>query len=260
MRHMTDPIGFLGLTHLGVVMSACWASLGHRVIAVGDPVVVAEPGLDALDIGDRLRITRDPTGLASCATVFVTLDTNDSAEVEALLESAVPHLRHDSVVVVMSQIQPGTTRRLAIRWQWQPRPFYYLAETLITGKAVERCLHPDRFILGCPRPPWIDSRLSEALNRFQCPILRMRYESAEFAKLAINLYLASSIQYANRMALAAGLVGAKWSSEVVPALLLDPRIGPHAYLRPGEVGPNLGRDMRTLERLEAWHGFPDSVA
>ena len=177
---MTDPIGFLGLTHLGVVMSACWASLGHRVIAVGDPVVVAEPGLDALDIGDRLTVTGDPSALAPCNLVFVTLDTSDVDAMGQLLIQAMPWIARSAPIVVMSQVPPGTTRRFATllntNWpKWPPNDFYYLAETLITGKAVERCLNPDRFILGCPRPPWIDSRLSEALNRFRCPNLRMRY-------------------------------------------------------------------------------------
>ena len=254
---MTDPIGFLGLSHLGVVMSACWASLGDRVIAVGEPVEVAEPGLDALEVGDRLTITHDPSQLARCALVFVTLDTSDVAAVERLLESAVPHLRDDAVVVVMSQVPPGTTRRLAIRWQ--PRPFYYLAETLITGKAVERCLHPDRFILGHVSHFPIDighrfvgeitPRLWDSLARFPCPIVAMSYESAEFAKLAINLYLASSIEYANRMAWAAGRIGADWLNEVVPALRLDPRIGRDAYLLPGTLGPNIRRDVTTYAKL-----------
>ena len=249
---MTDPVGFLGLSHLGVVMSACWASLGDRVIAVGEPVEVAEPGVDALEVGDRLTITHDPSQLARCALVFVTLDTSDVAAVERLLESAVPHLRHDAVVVVMSQVRPGTTRRFAIRWK--PRTFYYLAETLITGKAIERCLRPDRFIVGLLGEGWKGSLsarmpLWSALERFHCPIFAMSYESAEFAKLAINLYLASSIEYSNRMALAAGRIGADWLNEVVPALRLDPRIGRDAYLLPGTLGPNIRRDVTTYGKL-----------
>lgn len=246
-----DPIGFLGLSHLGVVMSACWASLGDRVIAVGDPVAVFEPGLSELDTADRLTITRHPADLAPCGFVFVTLDTSDADLVDRLVESAEPYLRPDAVLVMMSQIPPGTTRQLALRWS--PRDFYYLAETLITGRAVWRCLHPDRFIVGyAQRPiPW---RLRAALERFRCPILPMSYESAELAKVAVNLYLANSIEYANRMARAATLVGAQWLAEVVPALRLDPRIGAEAYLRPGEVGPNLARDIRTLEHLEAQYG------
>jgi len=50
-------------------------------------------------------------------------------------------------------------------------------------------------------------------------------------------------------------VGADWS-EMVPALRLDRRIGPAAYIRPslGVAGGNLERDLVTLRALCATHG------
>jgi UDPglucose 6-dehydrogenase len=50
-------------------------------------------------------------------------------------------------------------------------------------------------------------------------------------------------------------IGADWS-ELVPALRLDRRIGPHAYLSPGLgiAGGNLERDLVTVKNLSAEHG------
>ncbi len=50
-------------------------------------------------------------------------------------------------------------------------------------------------------------------------------------------------------------IGADWS-EIVPALRLDRRIGPHAYLGPGLgiAGGNLERDLVTVQGLAAEHG------
>src|SRR5690348_16249484 len=78
----------------------------------------------------------------------------------------------------------------------------------------------------------------------------MGYESAELAKTAINLYLVGSVTYANFMADVCEGIGANWA-EIVPALRLDARIGPAAYLRPslGVGGGNLERDLMTLKRL-----------
>ena len=60
----------------------------------------------------------------------------------------------------------------------------------------------------------------------------MHYESAELAKISINMFLVASVTTANTLAEICEQVGADWV-EIVPALRLDKRIGPHAYLNPG---------------------------
>ena len=50
-------------------------------------------------------------------------------------------------------------------------------------------------------------------------------------------------------------IGGDWS-EIAPALKLDRRIGPYAYLTPGLgiAGGNLERDLATVQRLSDAHG------
>jgi UDPglucose 6-dehydrogenase len=83
----------------------------------------------------------------------------------------------------------------------------------------------------------------------------MGYESAELTKTAINLYLFGAVTYANTLSDLCEAVGANWS-EMVPALRLDRRIGPAAYIRPslGVAGGNLERDLVTLRGLGHRHG------
>jgi UDPglucose 6-dehydrogenase len=78
----------------------------------------------------------------------------------------------------------------------------------------------------------------------------MRYESAELAKIAINCFLVSSVSTTNTLAELCEGIGADWS-EIAPALKLDKRIGPHAYLAPGLgiAGGNLERDLATVIRM-----------
>jgi UDPglucose 6-dehydrogenase len=78
----------------------------------------------------------------------------------------------------------------------------------------------------------------------------MRYESAELAKLAINLFLVSTVSTTNTLSELCEKIGADWS-EIAPALRLDKRIGPHAYLSPGLgiAGGNLERDVITVRQL-----------
>jgi UDPglucose 6-dehydrogenase len=126
---------------------------------------------------------------------------------------------------------------------------------------VERALHPERFMVGLDDPaagvPWA---LQTYLSAFGCPILPMRYESAELAKVAINLVLVATLTAANTLAEVCAAVGGDWS-EVEPALRLDARIGPSAYLRPGLGigGANLDRDLVTVARLAAERGVAAGV-
>ena len=74
----------------------------------------------------------------------------------------------------------------------------------------------------------------------------MKYESAELAKISINIYLAGSVGTANTLAEICEQIGADWS-EIEPALRLDKRIGQYSYLRPGLgiAGGNFERDLFT---------------
>ena len=78
----------------------------------------------------------------------------------------------------------------------------------------------------------------------------MNYESAEFAKISINLFLASSITTSNMLNSLSKKIGAKWA-EIVPALKLDKRIGQFAYIKPGLgiSGGNLERDMNFVSKI-----------
>jgi UDPglucose 6-dehydrogenase len=75
----------------------------------------------------------------------------------------------------------------------------------------------------------------------------MRYESAELAKISINICLISSVTTANVISELCEKIGADWG-EIAPALRLDKRIGQFAYINPGLgiAGGNLERDLVTL--------------
>ncbi|MBI2756456.1 MAG: UDP-glucose/GDP-mannose dehydrogenase family protein [Chloroflexi bacterium] len=281
---VTAPTGFLGLSHLGIVTGIGWASFGRPVLGV-DPdqqvvdrlaaadLPVHEPGLpDLLTRSQRdISFSADLARLAECPLVIVARDVptdaanrSDLAPVLALVDAAIPHLRQDVVLVVMSQVPPGFTRALGARIA-AARPelrfeLVYWVETLIFGDAVHRTLEPERFMVGCADPlrP-LPSLFEEGLRAYGCPILPMGYESAELTKTAINLYLVGSVTYANTLADLCESIGADWS-EMVPALRLDRRIGPAAYIRPGIgiAGGNLERDLVTLQALGREHDVDTS--
>ncbi|SRR5579871_334448 len=284
-----SPTGFVGLSHLGLVGSIGWASRGDPVIAV-DPrqdvvaslgrgvLPIYEPGLEPLlrKARERLTFTADFAALERCPLVILAQDVpttednrSDLGIVQRLTEQIFPHLPAHATLVIMCQVPPGFTRAVATRARAvhgeRDLHVYYWVETLVLGRAVERYLHPERIILGCEDPgAERPETLERGLRRFGCPILPMRYESAELTKTAINLYLAGAVTFANTLSDLSEEIGADWS-EVAPALRLDARIGPAAYIRPGLGigGGNLERDLMTLKELAAQHrtdaSFIDAV-
>ena len=275
---VAPAVGFAGLSHLGLVSAAALASRGVPVVAFDpSPALVADISRGALPVVEpqlpellaavaRPVFTADVTDLRRCAVVYLALDvaTDDAGQsdlgpLNRLIDIVWPQLGPDATAVILSQVPPGFTRELArARMSATPRPgaLFYQVETLIFGRAVERALQPERSMIGCADPSRaLPDAFAQVLGVFGCPVLPMRYESAELAKISINFFLVSSISTTNMLAEVCERVGADWS-EIAPALRLDARIGSKAYLDPGLGfgGGNLGRDLATVKRISSERG------
>jgi UDPglucose 6-dehydrogenase len=267
----TTTIGFAGLTHLGINSAAAAAAKGFHVVGFhpeNDLIVklnsgicpVSEPGLTELLTKHRDRITFGSNAevLSCCDIVYIAIDVptdsrgeSDLDPIREIIRLTLDVIQPQSILVVLCQVPPGFTRSLGLEHE----RLYYQVETLIFGRAVERALHPERLIVGCANPEHpLPQAYSDFLATFGVPVLPMRYESAELAKISINMCLVASIGVANTMAELCEHIGADWS-EIVPALKLDRRIGPYSYLSPGLgiAGGNLERDLATVIQLSHRH-------
>jgi UDPglucose 6-dehydrogenase len=265
------------MTHLGLVSGVSAAEKGFQVICFDQnpdkvnalnegKLPVSEPHLNELVIKNKSQFsfTDKFADLKKCDVVYVAPDIatdnfgeSDLAPIDALLNLTFDAARDDAVIVVLSQVPPGFSRA-RVR---SGRTLYYQVETLIFGRAVERALYPERYIIGCTDP---EDKLPVAYEAFlaehDCPILKMRYESAELAKISINMCLVASVSTANTLAELCEKIGADWS-EIVPALKLDRRIGQFSYLTPGLgiAGGNLERDLATVINLADEFGTDSGV-
>ncbi|MGA7803427.1 nucleotide sugar dehydrogenase [Bradyrhizobium sp.] len=270
-------IAYVGMTHLGLCSAVAAASKGFATLGVDlDPALVGrleagelpvvEPDLDDLLGRSRGHISfaSDPARLKGCDVIYVAPDVptddqggSDLTTLDTLLKLALDNAGPDSVVVVLSQVPPGYTRA-----RLRPdKNLYYQVETLVFGRAVERATLPERFMVGCPDPAQpLPARLKSYLEAFGCPILPMRLESAELAKISINCCLVASVTVANTLAELCERIGADWS-EIAPALKLDRRIGAYSYLSPGLgiAGGNLERDLSTVIRFSQEFGTDAAV-
>jgi UDPglucose 6-dehydrogenase len=278
-----ERIGVLGLWHLGCVTAACLAAAGYEVLGVdADASVIDElvrgrpplhePGLGELmaDVSTRLHFSTDPAGLAEVRWAWVAFDTpvddDDHADVEWVVDQAarllVP-LSEGALVIVSSQLPVGSVvalqeRCAAARGDDDLR-FACVPENLRLGRALESFRLPDRIVAGV-RSEADRSELAELLAPLQAEVCWMRVESAEMTKHALNGFLATSVTFMNEIAGICESVGAD-AAEVARGLKSERRVGPRAYLEPGDAfaGGTLARDIGFLCDLAEAHALPAHV-
>jgi len=259
-------IGFVGLSHLGLVSLCAAANKGCNVIAYDlnidaklineNKIGINEPGLNSIFKKNkkRIKITENIQDLSKCDLIYISKDVPTNKYGKSDLKPIKKIVKHLSFLykkprlIILSQVNPGFTRNI----KWNKKKLFYQVETLVFGNALKRALKPERIIIGSnDSSEKIDSKLKRFLNKFKCPILNMNYESAELAKISINMFLVSSITTTNLLSELSTRINAHWT-DISKALRLDRRIGEHAYLNPGLgiSGGNLERDVNSVIQIK----------
>lgn len=185
--------------------------------------------------------------IEECDIVFISPDRPGEVSPEDAVKRMVKRMNYNSIMVVLCQVPLGFTRKIKL----PDVRLYYQVETLkVNDEAMERALYPERIIIGRATPITdIDIRLYQFFCAFECPIIPMSYESAELAKMAINLYLVVQLETTNMLSSVSEKIGADWE-DITLALKTDRRIGQYAYLKPGKgIGPHLQRDVDAIKAL-----------
>jgi len=261
-------IAFVGMSHLGLIYSVVYAQKGYEVVCI-DPdeklirklkmgdLSIQEPHLNNVfeEVRDRLFFTSDYNHVKDCKVVYISRDVSTDEignsqleEITQLVNKVLANVALDSHLIILCQVPPGFTRRIQNNAKCN---VLYQVETLVFGNAIVRAQNPERIILGLPsNREGAPQDILDLLECFQCPILQMSYESAELAKISINIFLASSVTTANTLAELCEKLGANWN-DIKKALRLDMRIGLNSYLNAGLgiSGGNIERDLRTTLKL-----------
>ena len=203
----------------------------------------------------KITFTTNFTNLKNTEIIYLSSDTktnasnkSDLSEVKRLLNKFFLSTAKLAPLVILSQIPPGFTKNISKN---RSDSIYYQVETLVLGKAIERASNPERIIIGCKtKNQKIHKKLKFFLDQFRCEIIKTNYVTAELIKIAINLYLISSVSLTNSLANISKKIGADWS-DIQQSLRKDKRIGKHAYLTPGIgiAGGNLERDLENILEL-----------
>ena len=268
-----EPIGVIGVGWVGLVTAACFAELGHPVVArdilpekveslARGEVTIHEPGLAELLArnSERLTFTTDMSELLDKARLlFVCVDTPPTHSGDADLSrvrSVVGEMRSDTdhVLIMKSTVPAGTGE--AIRRDVPGLSYVSCPEFLKEGTAVEDFMHPDRVVIGFDPG---DEDAGEAVAGLYEPLggelVRTDVASAEMIKLASNAFLATKISFVNEIANVCEEVGAD-VAEVARGMGLDRRIG-SAFLRAGigYGGSCFPKDVKALKMLAGNSGY-----
>ena len=261
-------IGYVGMSHLGLNYAVATANKNFQVCCFDSSIEnikilkkkkspVYEKNLETniKKNFSKLNFTNEIKNIFKCDIVFISQDvpTNNQGKsnldtVNKLIKLVIKNLNKKAILVILCQVPPGFCRNI----DWPKNQLYYQVETLIFGKALERPFFPERFIIGSDRN---NNKISQVyknyLKVFKCPIINMSYESAELAKISINIYLISTVTTSNILSEICEKINANWK-DIIPSLQLDKRIGKFAYLNPGLgiSGGNLERDLNTLFELQ----------
>jgi UDPglucose 6-dehydrogenase len=273
MTQSREPIGVVGVGWVGLVTAACFAELGHPVVARDilpekvealsrGELTIHEPGLDELVArnAERLTFTTEMDELLDSAKLlFVCVDTPPTYSGDADLGrvmSVVDELRGDSshALVMKSTVPVGTGDK--VQRELSETGYASCPEFLKEGSAIDDFMHPDRVVIGSdPGNEWVADLVEKIYAPLSGELVRTDVPSAEMIKLASNTFLATKISFINEIANVCEEVGAD-VSEVARGMGLDDRIGPK-FLRAGLGfgGSCFGKDVSALRKLAANSGY-----
>lgn len=268
-------IAIIGTGYVGLTTAACFAHLGHHVLALDTDetkidalkdghIPILESRLDAL-VADgihtgRLTFSTDYHDVAQAEVIMLCLPTPynidtglDLTYIKTAAASLRPVLNPDSIVVTKSTVPVGTHKLLT---GWLSRPDVHVAanpEFLREGTAVNDFLSPDRIVIGATSND-IGHTIANLYSTTGAPTHVTDPTSAELIKYAANTYLAAKISFVNEMSRLCDHIGADIES-ICDGLGSDHRIG-KAFLSPGPGwgGSCFPKDTRGLTHLARENG------
>jgi len=269
-------IGYVGLSHLGINYAIASTMKGFNVVCYDDDIsIISSLQKKKIPFYEKnteknlkkrfkqFKFTNKTNDLKNCDLVFISRDVptnfngkSNLIEIKKLIKKIVKVIKKECNLIILCQVPPGFTRSI----DWPDNKLFYQVETLIFSNALERALLPERIIIGKSKNQ-INKKYKFFLNKFKCPILDMNYESAELAKISINIFLISSVTSTNLLSEISENIGANWL-DISNALKLDKRIGKYAYLKPGLgiSGGNLERDLETFKNFLKFNKIYESYS
>jgi UDPglucose 6-dehydrogenase len=286
-----ETVGVIGAGYVGLVAGACFSALGFDVSVVevdrkkieqlrSGKSTIYEPGLSDL-IRDSIEASR-LRFYNSCAelfktkspdVIFIAVGTPENSDGTCNLDYVMQAVRDvvtattkDVVLVVKSTVPVGTSRKIKdFVASLKPKfriPVVNNPEFLKEGSAVADFMRPERVVLG-GSDGWALEHVKNLYESFLHnghPLFVVDHESAELAKLASNLMLATRISLINQVSRLAAATGADIKN-VQSIMRADSRIGSkYLYAGMGYGGSCFPKDVKNFINQCESFGIDSRVA
>jgi UDPglucose 6-dehydrogenase len=275
---MIKKISCLGMSHLGLVYSSVFSQYAKTIVCYDEDVELIEKlrsfkiEIYEPNLAENLKknkknffFTNNYKDCEKSDLIFISLDSKtnkqnqvDLSDIKKIIKKILKlNISNHIPIIFLSQLPPGFCENISKNIK---NDIYYQVETLVFGNAIHRAKFPERIIVGSKNKKIKNKNYINLLKKFRCPIINMNYLSAELTKIAINIYLISTISTTNYLTMLGEKIGFDWEA-ISYALRLDKRIGKYAYLRPslGLAGGNLERDLNSLDFLSRKHSMDNSL-
>jgi UDPglucose 6-dehydrogenase len=266
-------ISVIGTGYVGLVSGVCFAEMGNDVTCIDIDAAkvqtmrdgkspIYEPGLETMmkrNIDDkRISFSTSYDSIDDAIAVFMAVGTpsgdDGNADLKylyAALDSLIPHMKDDLIVVLKSTVPVGTGVAVKKYLAEKTKVKFHVVnnpEFLKEGSAVSDFMKPERVILGTDNDYAFNKieELYEPFNRQMKRTVRTSNLSAEVVKYAANCFLATKISFMNEIARLCDLTGAD-VEEVRHGIATDSRIGAQfLYPGPGYGGSCFPKDVKAL--------------
>jgi len=176
-------------------------------------------------------------------------------------------------IIIISTVNPGDTRKICKmigdksgKGHLHDFDLIYSPEFLALGDALFGISYPDIVLLGADyeEQGWHAWRefYKHLIDRTDCELHVMSWESAEIAKIGLNAALVTKIGVANQLMWLCHKVPGASATQVLNAVGADSRIG-KKFFKPGlpPGGPCLPRDSRALSHaIDRWDSKVSVIA
>ena len=271
-------VAVIGCGHVGLVIAAGLASLGHEVTGIdvnedlvgrlnGGRVDLHEPDLPEIVrqglASGRLAFTaRYDEVVPRAEYIFLAVDTPqtmvgaaDLRNIRAATRSIAANLNGATPIIINKSTSPiGTGETIeevlsqAIEAQQRLPRIVSNPEFLRQGTAVWDFFHPERIVVGSRSPE--DARAVAGLYAsLPGEVVITDLRTAEMIKYVANAFLATRVSFINEIARLCEQIGTNIDT-VVEGISHDPRIGSH-FFRPGigYGGSCLPKDVAALRYI-----------
>jgi UDP-N-acetyl-D-mannosaminuronic acid dehydrogenase len=275
---MKDPkydVCIVGTGRVGLPLALSMIEVGLKVVGMDvDPALresvnsgkmpFAEPGYDELISRQALMVHGDPSIVAQCKAIIITVGTplhthieTDLDQIRGVLDGISPHLQAHQLLCLRSTVGPGTTAYVR-KWLERHTAFRigvdlslaFCPERIAEGKAYEE-LRTLPQIVGTEDPDSAE-KAAYIFERLAPEVMHTDYVSAELVKLFNNIARYVHFAVANQFALVADTFGAN--------IYEIRRMANHEYPRSSIAMPGFtaGTCLRKdFGMINEWSPYPD---